>query len=166
LKLLDEKGRLFGKINLVDLVTVLVLVAALAAVGWKLGGRKVADAVADRAPTYEYEVICSKVYPDICEYAETCVGDQLLAGSKLLNGEIAAVVTKPHTEMSDSTGARLEDADYRDLYVTIRCKPSKVGGSLTIGTQELRVGKSHIVKSTKLEISNGLILSMEQVADE
>ncbi len=166
MKLLDEKGRLFGKINLVDLVVVLILIAAVAAVGWKLGGRKVADAVADHGPEYEYVVVCARVYPEICEFAETCVGDQLLASGKLLNGEIAEVVTKPRVEMSAETGVRLENPDYRDLYVTIRCKPTSVGGSLTIGTQELRVGKSHIVKSTKLEIANGQILSLEQVADE
>lgn len=166
MKLLDEKGRLFGKINLVDLAAVLILIAALAAVGWKLGGRKVADAVADRNPEYEYVAVCARVYPEVCEFAESCVGDQLLAGSKLLNGEITEVVTKPHMEMSEQTGARLEDPDFRDLYVTIRCKPTLVGGSLTIGTQEIRVGKSHIVKSTKLEIPNGLILSIEQVADD
>ena len=38
MKLIDEKGRLFGKINLIDLLVVLLIVAVLAAVIWKLGG--------------------------------------------------------------------------------------------------------------------------------
>ena len=38
MKLIDEKGRLFGKINLIDLLVVLLIVAVLAAVVWKLGG--------------------------------------------------------------------------------------------------------------------------------
>ena len=37
MKLIDEKGRLFGKINLIDLLVVLLIVAVLAAVVWKLG---------------------------------------------------------------------------------------------------------------------------------
>ena len=45
MKLIDEKGRLFGKINLIDLLVVLLIVAVLAAVVWKLGGRKAAAAV-------------------------------------------------------------------------------------------------------------------------
>ena len=34
MKLIDEKGRLFGKINLIDLLVVLLIVAVLAAVIW------------------------------------------------------------------------------------------------------------------------------------
>ena len=45
MKLVDEKGRLFGKINLIDLLVVLLIVAVLAAVVWKLGGKKAAAAV-------------------------------------------------------------------------------------------------------------------------
>ena len=40
MKLIDEKGRLFGKINLIDLLVVLLIVAVLAAVVWKLGGSR------------------------------------------------------------------------------------------------------------------------------
>ena len=35
MKLIDEKGRLFGKINLIDLLVVLLIVAVLAAVVWE-----------------------------------------------------------------------------------------------------------------------------------
>ena len=45
MKLIDEKGRLFGKINLIDLLVVILIVAVIAAVAWKLGGRKAAAAV-------------------------------------------------------------------------------------------------------------------------
>ena len=40
MKLIDEKGRLFGKINLIDLLVMLLIVAVLAAVVWKLGGKR------------------------------------------------------------------------------------------------------------------------------
>ena len=39
MKVLDEKGKLFGKINLIDLIVIVVLVLILAAVGWKLAGQ-------------------------------------------------------------------------------------------------------------------------------
>ena len=42
MKLIDEKGRLFGKINLIDLLVVILIVTVIAAVVWKLGGRKAA----------------------------------------------------------------------------------------------------------------------------
>ena len=49
MKLIDEKGRLFGKINLIDLLVVILIVAVIAAVAWKLGGRKAATAVTGSA---------------------------------------------------------------------------------------------------------------------
>ena len=54
MKLIDEKGRLFGKVNLIDLLVVLLIVAVLAAVVWKLGGKKAAAAVtgADKKAVY------------------------------------------------------------------------------------------------------------------
>lgn len=35
-----EKGRLFGKINLIDLLVLVLVVAVVLAVGWKLVGRE------------------------------------------------------------------------------------------------------------------------------
>lgn len=40
MKLIDEKGRLFGKINLIDLLVVILIVAVIAAVVWKLGAER------------------------------------------------------------------------------------------------------------------------------
>ena len=42
MKIIDEKGRLFGKINLIDLLVIVLVVAVVAAVGWKLVGKKAA----------------------------------------------------------------------------------------------------------------------------
>ena len=47
MKLIDEKGRLFGKVNLIDLLVVILLVAVVAAAVWKLGGKKAVAAVSD-----------------------------------------------------------------------------------------------------------------------
>ena len=35
MKIIDEKGRLFGKINLIDLLVLVLVVAVVLAVGWK-----------------------------------------------------------------------------------------------------------------------------------
>ena len=39
MKIIDEKGRLFGKINLIDLLVIVLVIAIIAAVGWKLVGK-------------------------------------------------------------------------------------------------------------------------------
>ena len=34
MKIIDEKGRLFGKINLIDLLVIVLVIAIISAVGW------------------------------------------------------------------------------------------------------------------------------------
>ena len=70
MKLIDEKGRLFGKINLIDLLVVLLIVAVLAAVVWKLGGKKAAAAVTGADKKAVYTVEFEDVPADIAEYAK------------------------------------------------------------------------------------------------
>ena len=65
MKLIDEKGRLFGKINLIDLLVVILIVAVIAAVAWKLGGRKAAAAVTGSAKKAVYTVEIEDVPADI-----------------------------------------------------------------------------------------------------
>lgn len=38
--MIDEKGRLFGKVNIVDLIIVIIIIAAAAFIGMKLFGPK------------------------------------------------------------------------------------------------------------------------------
>ena len=47
MKIIDEKGRLFGKINLIDLLVIVLVVAVVAAVGWKLVGKKAAASITE-----------------------------------------------------------------------------------------------------------------------
>ena len=69
MKILDEKGKLFGKVNLIDLIVVLVILAGVAAVAWKLGGSSVTDAINSNAATIRYEVVCTNLDPDTCDFA-------------------------------------------------------------------------------------------------
>lgn len=169
MKILDQKGKLFGKINLIDLIVVLVLVAVVAAVGWKLAGPSVTDALSSNGTTIRYEVLCTKVDPDACEFAATQIGGQLMSSGDLMDGYITDCVVEPHKEVvldADGNPQQVEDPSVRDLRFTIETKVSEAGNAYSVGSQELRVGKTHIVKTMDLEF-NGYITSMEKVtADE
>ena len=45
MKIIDEKGRLFGKLNLIDLLVIVLILAVVFVAVWKLGGSKAAEAV-------------------------------------------------------------------------------------------------------------------------
>ncbi len=167
MKLLDEKGKLFGKINLIDLLVVLLLIALVAALGWKLLGGKVTEAIESSGPTYEYQVLCEKFPLQACESASEQVGGQLMASGQMIDGTITGCEIRPHTETmldADGNAVEVEDPDTRDVLFTIRTKVEAVDNALSVGTQEVRIGKSHIVKTTMVEFT-GTITSLERVDD-
>ena len=169
MKILDEKGKLFGKLNLIDLIVVLVIIAVVVAVGWKLGGSAVTEAIGSTGTPIRYEVLCARVDPDTSEFAESHVGGQLMSNGDMVDGTIVSCVVEPYTEVlvdSEGNPQMVENPAYRNLRFTIEVNAVDAANAYSIGSQELRVGKSHIVKTTELEV-NGTITSMEVLnADE
>ena len=101
--MIDEKGRLFGKLNIVDLLVILVVLVAVVVLGVKFLGKD--------------------------------------GGGGINPGKTQVTYTI-------------------DLLFTIECN---VVNPVTteIGTQEVRVGKTHTVKTDKFELMNGVILDCE-----
>lgn len=86
-------------------------------------------------------------------------------GERSIDAYITDCVIEPHiepVEAADGTLHYVEDTTVHDLRFTIDANVQFVGNAYSVGTQELRVGKSHIVKTVGLEV-NGTILSMEEV---
>ena len=50
MKIINEKGKLFGVINVVDLLVLLAAIAVIAGVGYKLFAPQIADATARQVP--------------------------------------------------------------------------------------------------------------------
>lgn len=94
MKIIDEKGRLFGKLNLIDLLVIILLIAAVAAVAWKLVGKKAAETVADTGRTITYTVTVEDVNREAAEFASTQIGKPLVNNSKVVDAAITdAAVT-------------------------------------------------------------------------
>ena len=108
MKIIDEKGRLFGKLNLIDLLVIILLIAAVAAVAWKLVGKKAAEAVADTGRTITYTVTVEDVNREAAEFASTQIGKSLVNNSKVVD---AAITDAAVTDRADSA--------HVDLGVTI-----------------------------------------------
>ena len=88
MKIIDEKGRLFGKLNLIDLLVIILLIAAVAAVAWKLVGKKAAEPVADTGRTITYTVTVEDVNRGAAEFASTQIGKSLVNNSKVVDAAI------------------------------------------------------------------------------
>ena len=149
MKLVDEKGRLFGKINLIDLLVIVLVIAIVAAVGWKLVGKKAAAAVSDNQHELTFTVSFEDQPLAVAQFAETQVGKQLVNNAKLIPAEIAEV-------------SSLFDASERSwwLDVTVKATATFSGNVWKVGSQEVRVGYEYILKTSEFELT-GIITGME-----
>ena len=167
-KLVDENGKLFRKINLVDFIVILLLLIILVAVVWKAvsAASTAAEAREKEEMAHAYETSPHLIYKVVCaniprEVAEACKKEmekpladrQLMSNGKSVEGYITDCWYEPS-----------EDENYW-LYFTIETLPDEKEGIYSVGSQEVRVGKGHIVKTYYIETS-GWVYEMEAPADE
>lgn len=159
--MIDEKGRLFGKINIVDLLVILVIVIAAAVLGVKFLGPNSTIAVNPKTTQVTYKVLVESVQPEVYENIQQYIPSTLMASGELLDGQVTSVEAKPHggdvtVSTAGDTVAFTADKGLLDLTFTVECN---IANPITteIGTQEVRVGKTHILKTDKFEL-NGVIL--------
>lgn len=165
MKVIDEKGKLFGRINLIDL---LVLIAILV-VGVILGGKLLGDNTALGGSTkLTYTVKVENVAEDVYLAIEKIqLPDQLMAAGNLLNGKVIGmsadksknqvlqVVPSPN---GGASSVSMTTPNTYDITFTIEAfVANDVKNEL--GTQEIRVGKTHIVKTQHFELEQGVITS-------
>ena len=108
--MIDEKGRLFGKINIVDLIVILVIVIAAVVVGMKfLGGS--GSAINPTKTPVRYTVLVEGVGPEVYENIQKYIPGQLMASGEMLDGHVVAVEAvegRTHTAAVDTADGTLE----------------------------------------------------------
>ena len=186
MKLFDEKGKVFGKINVIDLLVIIVIVVALVVVGIKVLGGKQAEqaanpdssAAADQTEpvaqrlTYTVRVTAQRkeVAEQIAQFVNISEGkkDQLQHGGKLV--EDAYVVdywTEPCRYNMIATGevemigaAEADAAGLVDICLVVE---SVVADPLinAVGSLEVRIGKQHLLKTAHMELASGIVVACE-----
>ena len=141
MKIIDEKGRLFGKLNLIDLLVIVLVLAVVFVAVWKLGGSKAAEAATSEKHTLEYTVLFEDVPADVCDFAATQEGVQLTNSGKLLDAHIVS-----------TTAEQVENRHFT-LRVTVQADATYSGYVYKVGSQEVRVGYEYIVKTSEFEMT-------------
>ena len=148
MKIIDKNGRLFGKLNLIDLAVILIVIVAVGALCMKVFGNDAVEAVTSPNVGITYEVVCEDVPLAVADYCVENYAEQLLSSGKLLNAYIIGCETARRTD------------DTVDLYFTIEGTASYSGSTYVMGSQEVRVGMEHLVKTSSIECQ-GIICSLE-----
>ena len=164
MKLLDEKGRLFGKINLVDLIVIVVIVAVVIGVVWKVFGDSIEEAVtADSGSTLTYEVVVTGIDNEICDSVMESYAGQMMSNGELVEGYVIDCQIEPYyvTDISDS-GEFISAVSQTRSNLRFVMVATLEDGDIanTVGSQEVRIGKSHIVKTCDIELT-GTVTALE-----
>lgn len=166
MKMIDEKGKLFGKFNIVDIAVAILVVFAVLLVGFKFVAKDGPTGSAGTKLTYTVMVsgVTQELYNEVAKYIP---GDQLMASGDLLDAYVTDISATPRINYStNSDGVVLwseEENGRLDVMFTIE---AMVANKITseVGTQEVRIGKSHIVKTTNFEFINGTIQTCDWAA--
>lgn len=184
MKILDEKGKLFGKINVIDLLVLVVIFAVLIGIGVMiLGGG--GDGHGNNSDASEnsgipvpakltYTVRVTAQHEEMVEWLKQYVDPvqgkkaQLQHGGKLVKDAYVVdfwaepcrynVIANGSVEMIGA--AEADAAGLVDLCFVVE---AVVDDSVTndIEGQEVRVGKSNIVKTQHFEFANGYVVDCE-----
>lgn len=154
---MEQKAK--RKFNVIDIIVVVLIIAALAFVGYKFSHR---GSGGGNTVHIDYTVRCENVPKQVYENAQKHLPSQLMASGTLFDGHIKAVKESPYYVLSGD-GKWTEDPEHVTLTFDVDCNVANTGAAMTtkVGDQEVRVGKSdYILKSEYIELDNCTITSV------
>lgn len=151
MKIINEKGKLFGLINVVDLIILAAVVCLVGAIVWQLAGDKVSDAVSAEA---DMRVVMKVTgcNPDLVEEArrQDLVGEPLIGGGVVLDAYITDMWIEDYVIQVQTADGRIVDAKdptQKTMCFEIKTKVPKNTPSPKIGSQEVRTGMTFTIKT-------------------
>lgn len=172
--MIDEKGRVFGKINLIDLLALAAAVIVVVLLAVRLAGNGSAEdpkqtpsaTATPRIGTSLIEYTVQYTRMDPVEYAEIQkhfdAGDRKCInydGTEAEGTEVIAIRTEPYLlSVTDKNGAIHTEADpyFLNVFFTLRSVTSNAESNTFYG-QEARVGRSIVIRTQHCELT-GLVI--------
>lgn len=157
MRIVDERGRLFGWINLVDL-GVIVLVLALAAAGvYKLVTARAGPVRVTR--DVDFTVLVQEVRQATVDVVDA--GDLVYEhDSSLPFGTVSAVEVLPatkHAQTSEGEWVLAELPDRYDLVLTVRAQAVVSETAVVVGRMEIRIGTMVTLKTATYAVETRVI---------
>ena len=164
MKIVNEKGKLFGLINIVDLVVLLVVLLLGAALFVKVVLPAASDVLSP-----DSEMVVTLRIRGVMDYMKEQVKDikpgaALVAGSEYVpDTKVLSIVEEPYKAAANTDGGEIKtatDPQKYDLIIKVSAKQGKGNPIYKIGNQEVRVGRGFIFKTQTVE-QNSIIERIE-----
>jgi hypothetical protein len=161
-RFLDERGRVFGKISVIDLALILAVVVAGAWFAYARFGRDLGAEIAAKEKPIEITIIITGIRPSTAEaFRHSTTVSEFKTGAVI--GVVKGVETSPAEFWYTDEGGRLIKSvseDRVDARVTIAGNARFGENSITMNGVEVRVGLSLGIH-TKFAQANGHVLTMD-----
>ena len=155
MKLVDEKGRLFGLVNVIDLAVLLMVIAVGAGLVVKVVLPRLNDNT-DKLKDVYVTVVCRQQPEAAAKQLVASAGESLIAKNDFVDGEVVSATYTAHQAVDyDSNGtAVMSDHPYlKDITVVLKGKADPEAAVFTLGTQEIRLGYMIYVKTNRVEVT-------------
>ena len=163
-----KNKKLFGKLNIIDILILLILIAALVFAAIRLVGGKDStlstEEASDGVQNIRFTVLCQEVPLELAEHAvstlngeDIVIGEDAVSPRRIFNSNVlydAMIVDSEIIEKEDGLA---------DLLLTVDAAATVKKGAFSIGSQEIRIGVTYIAKTTCIELV-GQVWSLEFVS--
>ncbi len=164
MKIIDNKGKLFGFVNVVDLVVVVLVVAIAGGVVYRATSHRVnagESVVSSEKKEIYVTLSAALVVPEVAKSLKP--GDKLVANNRFTNAEVVSVQAEQADYVgvnSDGIAILSKHPIWQDVTVVIKDTVDPSSVLLKAGNQEVRVGYSYILKTQTVE-TNSKIRNIE-----
>jgi hypothetical protein len=150
------------KVNIVDVIIILVILAVAVFFAYKFLGGK-----GKLAPKSQitYTVLVQAVPKDEYENVIKYVPDKAISSGNVIECEVKSVTATPcKVDKIEKTNTDafvkavvIPDGQYVDLTFTLTAQVTSTSLLTEVGTQEVRVGRTHIIKTKNFELTGAII---------
>ena len=160
MKVLDEKGKLFGIINIIDLAVILGVLVLIVGGIWYVSRDDSGDVVGP-VNARHITIKCTELDESVADYIT--IGDFLYYGKGFTKEEVTAIEVVPsrvEVIQDDGTIILTEHPELKDFYVTVKIFERADDPMLWIGQLHATVGKELVLKTKHVEIP-GVIVGVD-----
>ncbi|WP_297282811.1 DUF4330 domain-containing protein [uncultured Agathobaculum sp.] len=160
MKIINEKGKLFGVVNIVDLLVLLAVIAVAAGVGYKLFAPQIVEATSKQVPM-TVVVRVRGATPFLVKEVQRNdqVGKKIVSGSSFTDAVITDMQIEDYVQQVTTADGKIVDAldpSKKDLVFTIETTVAEDTAAPSIGTQEVRAGRTFIIKTNDFETTGNI----------
>lgn len=154
------------KINVIDIIIIIVILGVAVFFAYKfLGGKGKLAPKTQITYTVLVQAVPKEEYQNITKY----IPDKAIASGSQIESEIKSVsaapckVDKIEKTNTDSyvKSTVIPSGEYVDLTFTVTAQVTATSLLNEVGTQEVRIGRTHIVKTKNFEMT-GVVISLER----